>query len=219
MHVVLAALAHAADTPGVAPVGDRTRLAIGTGGAPQTQQQRPLWPGSLLAGSTLKDPISFVTLGTLLLAAGGAGTVADEVQHDLHLLGEAQRFDLDVFAPAVRRTFVRLDRNMEKHLETSRRPLKPVRTPPPPSSICFSFVEHKQHLISDGDVGALSAVLSRGLHKVLADGFVVDGNSLRQFAVFQNHLGGQRLSRDKEDSRQRVSVALEASPPPVRLTL
>lgn len=59
--------------------------------------------------------------------------------------------------------------------------------------------QNKEHLISDGDVGALPAVLSGCLHTVLTDGFVVDGNSLRQFAVLQNHLRGQRLSKDKQD--------------------
>lgn len=66
--------------------------------------------------------------------------------------------------------------------------------------------KNKEHLISDGDVGALPAVLSCSLHTVLTDGFVVDGNSLRQFAVFQNHLRRQRLSKNKEDRRDRSST-------------
>ena len=77
--------------------------------------------GPLLAGSTLKDPVSVVTFGTFRLSAGSARTVADEVQDELHLLGEAQRFDLNASAPAVSWTFVGLNRNLEKHLESSRR--------------------------------------------------------------------------------------------------
>lgn len=89
--------------------------------------------GCLLAGSTLKDPVSIVTLGTFLLSVCSTRTVADEVQDDLHLLGEAQRFDRNGFAPAVIWTFVSLNRNLEKHLETSKRlteSFKPVRTTP-----------------------------------------------------------------------------------------
>lgn len=44
------------------------------------------------------------------------------------------------------------------------------------------------YLVPDGDVGALPAVLPCCLHTVLTDGFVGDGNSLRQLGVFQNDL-------------------------------
>lgn len=44
------------------------------------------------------------------------------------------------------------------------------------------------YLVPDGDVGALPAVLPCRLHTVLTDGFVGDGNSLRQLGVFQNDL-------------------------------
>lgn len=44
------------------------------------------------------------------------------------------------------------------------------------------------YLVSDGDVGALPAVLPCSLHTILTDGLVGDGNSLWQPAVFQNDL-------------------------------
>lgn len=44
------------------------------------------------------------------------------------------------------------------------------------------------YLVSDGDVGALPAVLPCSFHTVLTDGLVGYGNSLRQPAVFQNDL-------------------------------
>lgn len=51
------------------------------------------------------------------------------------------------------------------------------------------------YLVSDGDVGALPAVLPCSLHTVLADGFVCDGNSFWQTAIFQNDLRRQRLPK------------------------
>lgn len=44
------------------------------------------------------------------------------------------------------------------------------------------------YLVSNGDVGTLPAVLSCSLCTVLTDGFVGDGNSLWQPAIFQNDL-------------------------------
>ena len=51
------------------------------------------------------------------LALCGALTVADELQDHLHLLGEAQRFDLDGLRLAVRRTLLGFNGNLERHLE------------------------------------------------------------------------------------------------------
>lgn len=56
-----------------------------------------------------------------LLAVGlsvcGALTVADEVQNNLHLLGEAQWFDFNDLGLAVRRTLLGFNGNLERHLE------------------------------------------------------------------------------------------------------
>lgn len=54
------------------------------------------------------------------------------------------------------------------------------------------------YLVSNGDVGALPAILSSSYSTVLADRLVSDGNSLWQPAVLQNDLRGQRLSNRKE---------------------
>lgn len=53
------------------------------------------------------------------------------------------------------------------------------------------------YLVSNGDVGAFPAVLPCCLHTVLTDGFVGDGNSLRQLSVFQNDLRRQRLFKTR----------------------
>lgn len=58
--------------------------------------------------------------------------------------------------------------------------------------------KHRIYLVSDGDVGALPAVLPCSLHAVLTDGLIVDGNSLWQPAVFQNDLRGQRLTKQEQ---------------------
>lgn len=55
--------------------------------------------------------------------------------------------------------------------------------------------QKKTNLVSDGDIGTLPAVLPCSLHTILTDGFVGDGDSFWQSAVFQNDLRRQRLSK------------------------
>lgn len=56
--------------------------------------QAPNTPLVALAGSTLKGPVSLEALLTFGLSRSGTVTITDEVQNNLHLLCEAQRFDL-----------------------------------------------------------------------------------------------------------------------------
>lgn len=121
MDLVDAALAHTPDAPFVTPENKVGPLK------PTQHHGRRLLYGVVLAGSTLEDPISTVTLGTLRLSLRSTLTVADEVQDDLHLLGEAQWFDLDGFVPAVGWTFVSLHRNLEEHLRTRKRLMKSLQ--------------------------------------------------------------------------------------------
>lgn len=60
------------------------------------------------------------------------------------------------------------------------------------------------YLISEGNVGALPAVVSYSLNTVFAEGLVRDRNSLRQPAVFQKHLRRQRLCKIEEPKRYSV---------------
>lgn len=71
-----------------------------------------------LAGSTLKGAVALGTFLAVALSVDGALAVADEVEDHLHLLGEAQGFDLNDFRFAVIQTLLRLDGNDEGHLET-----------------------------------------------------------------------------------------------------
>jgi len=70
----------------------------------------------VLAGSTLVGAVAVVTLLAVALAALGALALADEVEHHLHLLGEAQGFDLDGLGAAVRRTLLGLHGDLEGDL-------------------------------------------------------------------------------------------------------
>lgn len=71
----------------------------------------------LLAGPTLERPVAIVALLTLGFSFCGTLTVADEVQNDLHLLSETQRFNFNGLALAVRWTLLSFNGNLEKDLE------------------------------------------------------------------------------------------------------
>ena len=55
------------------------------------------------------------------LSVCSALTVTDEVQHHLHLLGEAQRLDFNDLRLAMRRALLGFDGNEEIHLESQKR--------------------------------------------------------------------------------------------------
>jgi len=74
-----------------------------------------------LAGAALEGAVALVAHVAVGRPLGGALAVADEVQDDLHLLVEAQGFDLDDLRLAVRRTLLGLDGNLEGNLEGSQR--------------------------------------------------------------------------------------------------
>lgn len=71
----------------------------------------------LLAGSTLEDTVPPVALLAVGHSFFGTITVADEIENNLHLLVEAQRFKRDDLRLAVHGTLLRLNRNLERHLE------------------------------------------------------------------------------------------------------
>lgn len=70
------------------------------------------------AGSTLKRPVAVMTHVTVLDAVFVTFTLADEVEHDLHLLGEAQGLDLNALRFALFGAALSRDVNGERYLGT-----------------------------------------------------------------------------------------------------
>lgn len=70
------------------------------------------------AASTLKRPVAVVTPVTVLDAVFVTFTLADEVEHDLHLLGEAQGLDLNALRFALFGAALSRDVNGERNLGT-----------------------------------------------------------------------------------------------------
>lgn len=115
------------------------------------------------AGTTFEGPVAMVASLTVGYSSFGALTAADEAEEQLDLLGEAQRPDRDHRRPGLGHTLLGLHGNLERNL------------------------------ISNGNVGALLAVLVSPHHAILTGGLVGDGNALWKGSVLQNHLRGQRI--------------------------
>lgn len=83
----------------------------------------------LLARSTLEGPVAVVAIRTVGHSFCGALAVADEVQDDLHLLSEAQRFNFNGLTLVMGRTLLSFNGNLEGHLETTGEFIGPSRLP------------------------------------------------------------------------------------------